>query len=582
MARIRRMTCAGGLAAAIAVATAVAAPIGAQGATAPASAGAAAAASHHPSRVLVVLFDQMRPEYADRFNMTNFKSLRDGGTNFSKAYLGYMGAETVIAHNVIVSGQLPKHMGWVDEAYRDTGNLLGGGVNSMQITGDLSLDNFKTLVDDADYPKLADYLHTAHPGSKFITVGEKSYAVESATAGSGDIAVRLSGRNSNVTSAYPAGCTNLGGRWRSPVGLAVPSYLTLADANDGTKCGRYFINSDKGLDYGTLAAFPSWVYPEDGNRMVPGSDPSALAGHTGGDTWAADAAMEMMEKEDWSGMFVTLGGIDKAGHMWGADQDSASHDCSTGAGQVHVDCMAHNADLQLGRMKDKLASLGLLDDTLIVLTADHGATHGGSYYGKTTSGAGDSNWYWAPNGVWDGGAFDTTTYNSPSPALLPLNATGNLQFAYQSTSIQAWLTDSSPAQLTAEAAVMKTLPGVMASYYKSGDHYVLAGKNAMAPAERKWWNAHGQAIIDTMAGASGPDVVGLLHDNVSYGAYGDHGGVNEEVQRVPVVFWQQGMRPSPRSSAFRTPDIMPTILQAMGISLTQTVDGKAWRLGQVR
>ena len=64
-----------------------------------------------PKRVLIVLFDQMRPEYADRFDMPNFRRLRDQGTNFDKAYLGYMGSETVISHNVIVSGQLPKHMG---------------------------------------------------------------------------------------------------------------------------------------------------------------------------------------------------------------------------------------------------------------------------------------------------------------------------------------------------------------------------------------------------------------------------------------------------------------------------------------
>ena len=73
-----------------------------------------------PKRVLIVLFDQMRPEYADRFDMTNFQKLRGEGTDFDKAYLGYMGSETVISHNVIVSGQQPKHMGWVDEAYRDT------------------------------------------------------------------------------------------------------------------------------------------------------------------------------------------------------------------------------------------------------------------------------------------------------------------------------------------------------------------------------------------------------------------------------------------------------------------------------
>ena len=71
----------------------------------------------------------MRPEYADRFNMPNFRRLRAQGSDFKNAYLGYMGSETVIAHNVLMSGQQPRHMGWVDEAYRDTGNLLGFGAN---------------------------------------------------------------------------------------------------------------------------------------------------------------------------------------------------------------------------------------------------------------------------------------------------------------------------------------------------------------------------------------------------------------------------------------------------------------------
>ena len=31
----------------------------------------------------------------------------------------------------------------------------------------------------------------------------------------------------------------------------------------------------------------------------------------------ADAALEIMENEDWSGLFVTLSAIDKIGHMWG-------------------------------------------------------------------------------------------------------------------------------------------------------------------------------------------------------------------------------------------------------------------------
>jgi hypothetical protein len=216
------------------------------------SADAQPARTKPADRVLIVLFDQMLPQYADQFRMPNFRKLRDSGTFYDKAYLGYMASETVIAHNVLTSGLYPKNMGYTDEAYRDHDNLFGKGYDQMHITGDLSLADFATIEKNhgKPYPKLADYLHSARPGSKSITVGEKSYAVEAATGASGDIAVRLSSRRSDVTSDYPDGCRNLSipgvpgnGQWRSPAGKNVPSYLTLPDKKDPKLCGRYFINA---------------------------------------------------------------------------------------------------------------------------------------------------------------------------------------------------------------------------------------------------------------------------------------------------------------------------------------------------
>jgi hypothetical protein len=557
------------------------------------SATAAQAASAPPKRVVIVLFDQMLSKYADQFAMPNFRRIRDAGTDFKHAYLGYMASETVIAHNVITSGQSPAHMGWVDEAFRDSGNVFGKGADAMHITGDLSLADFGTLVTGAGYPKLADYLHAAYPGSKFITVGEKSYAVESATAASGDIAVRLSSRRTNVTADYPTGCRNLSvdgagtnGRWREPVGKSVPSYLRLPDANDAKLCGRFFINSDSNNDYGTKAAFPSFMYPEDGNRFFPGTDASAQAGHLGGDTWVADAAIAMMAREPWSGMFITLGAIDKAGHMWGADADAAPSACTTGAQQTHVRCAAENADVQLGKL---LAAIAAVDatkggETLVVLTADHGATYGESFYGKPTAGAGDTNWYYAPNGVWDAGsgasAIDTTTYNNPSPELAPLRATNNLSFVYGSTAVEAWLIDRSQAKLREAAAAALRLKGAVAAYYRSGDGFALYGANKMTASENAWWRVHGQEIVDTMASPNGPDVVALLHDRTSYGVYGDHGGAQESVQRVPMVFWSPSLGHGVSTARpFRTLDVLPTILETMGIKPTAPMDGVARHIG---
>src|SRR3954470_3635253 len=544
-------------------------------------------------RVLVVLFDQMLPQYADQFAMPNFRRLRGSGTNFSQAYLGYMASETVIAHNVITSGLQPRHMGYTDEAYRDTDNVFGKGRDAMHITGDLSLADFATIEKNAGavYPKLADYLHAARPGGKFITVGEKSYAVESATGASGDIGVRLSSRRTDVTGNDPTSCRNLSipgttdkGAWRSPAGKNVPTYLTGRDPVDPTLCGRYFINSDKGNDYGTKAAFPSFLYPSEGNRFWPGNDPA----HLGGDTWVTDAALEMMDRESWAGMFVTMGAIDKAGHMWGAQADTAPQSCATLAGMTHVRCAAENADVQLGRLLQKVAQVDAKrgGKTLVVLTADHGATFGESFHGKTFADASDSNWYYAPadRGVFDAGsaagAPDKVTYSDPSDAVKQLNADGNVQFSYQSTAIESWLIDHSPAKKVAGAQTMLTMPGVTASYYRDGDHYVLVGTNTMTTTEKSWWTAHGQEIVDTMAAPDGPDVIGLEHDRTSYGVFGDHGGAQESVQRVPMVFWSPGMRPAARQEAFRTTDVMPTVLRAMGISPTTPMDGAAHTLTQ--
>ena len=126
---------------------------------------------------------------------------------------------------------------------------------------------------------------------------------------------------------------------------------------------------------------------------------------------------------------------------------------------------------------------------------------------------------------------------------------------------------------------MSETAGVIATYWRDGDHYVLADTNPMTKSEEKWWKQNGQSIIDGMAADNGPDVVGLLHDDTSYGVYGDHGGASEEVQRVPMVFWSSSdTHGNSVGEPFQTPDVMPTILREMGIPLTQAVDGKAHKL----
>ena len=112
------------------------------------------------------------------------------------------------------------------------------------------------------------------------------------------------------------------------------------------------------------------------------------------------------------------------------------------------------------------------------------------------------------------------------------------------------------------------------------DAFRLHGTNAMTESERQWWKRHGQEIVDTMAAANGPDVIGLLHDKTSYGVYGDHGGAQESRAACAdgVLVAEPGVRrqrPTPRS---RRRTSCRRSCELMGIPVTEPVDGVARRL----
>ena len=307
-----------------------------------------------------------------------------------------MASETVIAHNVITSGQSPKNMGWVDEAYRDSGERVRKGRRRDAHHRRPELGRFRNARDRRGLsqarrlPPRGIPGHQIHHGRREVVRrgvrdgrqrGHRRPTVQQAHQRHIGLPERLS-EPERRRRRHKRAMARTRRQERAHV-------HPTARSSDPTLCGRFFINSDSNNDYGTKAAFPSFMYPEDGNRFFPGTDASAQAGHLGGDTWVADAAIEMMGTENWSGMFITLGAIDKSAHMWGADADVAPSSCTTGAQQTHVKCAAENADVQLGKLLTTIAAVDAAKggETLVVLTADHGATYGANFYGKPTSAA---------------------------------------------------------------------------------------------------------------------------------------------------------------------------------------------------
>jgi arylsulfatase A-like enzyme len=318
---------------------------------------------------------------------------------------------------------------------------------------------------------------------------------------------------------------------------------------------------------------PAVLYPLDSDRYVTGKDPE----HLGGDVWAADAAVEIMRNDPtWNGIFVTLPGVDKAAHMWGGTLDPGPTG-PDGDPMTHMEAATAEADEQVGKIIAELKAQGEYDNTLVVLTADHGSVAGRHFYGKLVAERdyGYYNWYY-------GDPENDDVYDQPQDALLPLVNTGNVGLSYSDSMLRVWLKDQSSAKVAEAAAAMETMAGVTAVWRRDGDHFTRVSPvrwgRMHSKGERVWFARKAQELVDTEAATYGPDLIATLPDDTTYSVAGDHGGIQRDAQRIPIVFAGAGLSGRDLHVGFRSVDIMPTILRAMGIAVTYPMDGIAYRL----
>ena len=585
-------------------------------------AAAAQAAPDRPSRVVIIVLDQARPDTITRYGMTNVQELEREGENFPNAIVGHMAAETVISHNVVTSGQLPRNMGWSNEVYRDTDNVLGGGAGAYHVTSSMTCSDFKALIEAGHFPKLQDYLDAKFgETSPFASITQKRTSACTGghtskfddgdfedTTGTDPEDIIFQIRGSAPSTAAGDTLLTCDGRssWRKPESGngTMPLYF-----GNNTQCNRWWTWQGSGA-YGTGTMSPANIYPLDGDRFVPGRPAAGFpADHVGGDTWSADAAIKFIENEpNWHGMMISLGGIDKLGHMWGPeDPGEAGAAPGSDAEMRHLPFIAKNADAQVGRIVDALEAKGILDETLIVITADHAAQtgEGEHFHGNLAEGVdrpqcptaaptgfvtgilSDCNWYFGTETVARAG--DTPeTYQDPSDAVDELRDRlgDNLAFSYQDTQIAVFLkNDRSLAAKREAAEAVLDMPDVMASYYINAgqNDYRRFGTNRITGAERAWFAMHADELVDTMANDSAPDVVGLVRTNATYGVTGDHGGSTKLVQNIPMVFYGPGIGSKDSNREMRLVDVVPTILEAMGIDYdTGDLDGDAVDLSKAK
>src|SRR5262245_42099211 len=127
-----------------------------------------------PDHLVVMVFDQMRPDYIDRFNLAHFKRRRAPSRKYPEAYVGHLASQTIVSHLVIPTGLAPKALPWFEDVLLDAEGVLGKP-NAAYKTDDLTREQMWRLLEPIPPQRFLQARIRGKLGPVFA-VGEKNYA----------------------------------------------------------------------------------------------------------------------------------------------------------------------------------------------------------------------------------------------------------------------------------------------------------------------------------------------------------------------------------------------------------------------
>lgn len=490
--------------------------------------------SQPPKRLLVLVFDQMRPDFVGKFGLKNFQALEKRAIRFPQAYVGHLGSLTVVSHAVMSTGRLPKNLPWRDDLMKDVEGLLGKK-GAYYATTELSQNQYFSLLERVKGTSLASQL-----GETFA-IGQKFY---SAMVFGGPAA------NSIITLG-PKRKEMMFKGWRAPVGFAVPAAFLEPLG------GRFFLDCNESYGAETTLA------PID-NRYYPGRDPE----HLGGDAWVKDGVLKLIEDSPkWQGIFATFGSVDKVLHMLAEHNGPTSEKWALEKG-ITLKQTLERADQMLGEILETLRTKNLLNETLIIVTADHGGQRNTSFHGIREA------------GHLEYGKGENFSDFQIAPALKPLIDTGLVDVSTQDSMIRMWLKKRDRISIARFSDKMRQVPGIAEIYTKQETgksvHYIRTYRShELTDRALEWAKTHHQELVETMAAPGSPDVLGVLLDGHGYGLIGEHGGAQEEVQRIPFYVSAANLKDLGSESDFavRLVDLNPIVGKIMRLNAQPLLDG---------
>jgi arylsulfatase A-like enzyme len=224
------------------------------------------------------------------------------------------------------------------------------------------------------------------------------------------------------------------------------------------------------------------------------------------------------------------------------------------------------ADTQLGRLLDQLEKDKLLDHTLLISSADHGAQTDSFYMGDGKS---------KPIGIDKSPQMksaDKKTVESIKDSdyafwILRLYKAGKIKLSSQDTALRLWLEDTSDENKTPILNVLKEISKVTRIFElnnKDNKYFykeVFSNMNQESKAFQSWAKTHDEEILNASANDEAPHFVALLADNAGFGKLGDHGGNQEKVQRIPLIIVGPNIKKTVDKKWMRLRDIEKIISQ---------------------
>jgi len=315
--------------------------------------------AEHPKLIVIVIVDQMRADYLERFSGQEIGGLHffnTRGANFVNANYEHMPTETCLGHSVLLSGRNPARTGIVaNEWYdRDSGRMTYcvEDANSPLIGEPGEAVSPKNLLGD----NFADWLESSYPGARIISISMKDRAAITMAGHHPQAVLWFSHESGNfVTSRY--------------YGDQLPTWAQEFN-------GRNMVNSYAGRQWVPLLGsdspgptkrvdgqFPHLMPKQFGRQLN-----DAVYGSPFGDELLeafaehAIAANHLGENQAKAPDVLAIGfsSNDAVGHAYGPDSPEIADE------QIRL-------DRTLGRLMEVLNTRLGADNILWVLSADHGA-----------------------------------------------------------------------------------------------------------------------------------------------------------------------------------------------------------------